>query len=380
MTVGLVVEIIGDASKLAGSLDGAQKKVGGFGAGISGSTLAMAGLAGAAVVAVGAIADMTKAASEDAAEAARLEAAVKAAGAAHGDYATQIDAAIAAGQAKAFSDTQSREALMSLVTATGDVNTATTLLTQAQDIARFANVDLATAADAVAKAQAGQDGPLAKLLPGLQKGATATDTLAAATAAAAGQADEFASSTEGQMAIAGDAFGELGETVGSVFLPIISEIVPILIPILQKFGELVKQVLPILIPLIKLAAQYFGIMFGILGKILDVIIKLVTWFADLVDGIADFLGKLGPLKAAGDIIGGIGGIIGGKSAAGSSGAPMVGTRAAGSSSASSITINVNTTGDGIEAEQAVVRALRRVTRINGGVIPAAGMRAGWVGG
>ena len=43
--------------------------------------------------------------------------------------------------------------------------------------------------------------------------------------------------------------------------------------------------------------------------------------------------------------------------------------------AGGITVQVFTTGDGIEAEQAVVRALRRVTRVNGGVIPA----SGWAG-
>ena len=108
---------------------------------------------------------------------------------------------------------------MSLVTATGDVTLATADLSAAQDIARFANIEyLATAADAVAKAHAGQDGALRKLMPGLEKGATAADTLAAATAGAASQADKYADSAPALPERGADAFSEVGETIETVFL------------------------------------------------------------------------------------------------------------------------------------------------------------------
>jgi hypothetical protein len=49
---------------------------------------------------------------------------------------------------------------------------------------------------------------------------------------------------------------------------------------------------------------------------------------------------------------------------------------AGSQSSGPTTINVFTTGDTIEAERAVVRALRRQTRLNAGVVPAFGWASG----
>ena len=121
-------------------------------------------------------------------------------------------------------------------------------------MARFANVDLAVAADAVAKANAGQATALAKLLPGLDKGATATETIANAQKLAAGQADLYANSTEGMAARNADALGELGETIGQAVLPILDALLPALIPIIQALGNLVTAVLPVLIPLIKLLA------------------------------------------------------------------------------------------------------------------------------
>ena len=256
------------------------------------------------------------------------------------------------------------------MTATGDVTTATGLLTQAQDIARFANVDLATAADAVAKAQAGQAGPLQKLIPGLAKGATATDTLAAASAAAAGQADLFANSSAGMSARTGDALGELSEEIGSVFLPILDAIIPALLPIISALGTLVRAILPILIPLIKVLATALGIVANVLSIVVGWLAKLVSWLSDAIGKVGDFLAKLNPLQ----------GIklpsLPFLSSSAASAAPAGVGRSAGRTvaPAAPASITIYTTGDGIEAEQAVVRALRRVTRINGGVIPAA---PGW---
>jgi hypothetical protein len=67
------------------------------------------------------------------------------------------------------------------------------------------------------------------------------------------------------------------------------------------------------------------------------------------------------------------------SGAGAGGGPSAGTFAATAGGGWAPTVNVYTTGDSIETEQAVVRALRRVTRINGGVIPARGWTPGALG-
>lgn len=367
MSVGLVVEIIGDASKLASELGKAEKDVGGFSSSIGGSALKVAAVAGAVGIAAAAIGTMTQAAAEDRAEQEKLAQAIKAAGAETATSNAQVEAAIALGQEKAFTDSETRDALTSLVTATGDVTTATALLSQAQDIARFAGVDLATAADAVAKAQAGSDGALRKLLPGLEKGATATDTLAAATARAAGQADLYAESSEGMQQRAGDSLGELSETIGEVFLPVLDAIIPALLPILKSLGELVKAILPALIPLVKLLAGALKIAADILVTIVGWLVKLVKWLGDAASAVGNFLDKINPLK--GLSLPSLPFLSASSAAAGVGARAVPGTT---SSSGSGVVVNVYTTADSIAAEQAVTRALRRVTRLNGGVVPAVG--------
>jgi hypothetical protein len=371
---------------------GSEKAKGALG-GISVESLAMGGavVAGAGV-AIAAIAGMTQAAAEDRDEQAKLEQAITAAGAATATSTDQVNAAIAASQARAFTDSETRDALQSLVTATGDVTSATALLSTAQDVARFAGVDLATASDAVAKAQAGNAGALAKLIPGLDKGTSATETLANAQKLAAGQAELFASSTEGQMQIANDSFSELGETVGSAFLPILDELVPAIIPIIQLLGELVTAVMPPLIAIIKIAVEAIKIIIGVLkqwldfvfsvygaigqkltpvlnalgpvldgvgkaiGGVVDWIQSLLKWIGDAIGAVGRFLDSLNPLKGIS---------LPNISLPFSAPAPaaVAATRGARSTRQAGVTtVTINTSAD----PEAVIRALKRWAGNNGG--------------
>lgn len=169
MPVGLVVDIKGDTSNLDSALDKSSGKVGGFGDVLGSLPIPALAVAGAVTGAAAAVIALTDAAAADRDEQEKLNTAIVAAGAAHGDYTAQVDAAIEAGQAKAFSDSEVRAGLEQLVTATGDVGQATDLLTLAQDVARKSGVSLEDASKAVAKAHAGQTGALEKLLPGMER-------------------------------------------------------------------------------------------------------------------------------------------------------------------------------------------------------------------
>lgn len=357
----LIVSIVGDASKLASSLGQADSKVSAFGKSIDLGVIAKgAALAGVVGIAANALYDMGKAAGEDRAEAAKLDQVIRAAGAATGDYTAQVESAITAGQDRAFTDTQTREALQSLVTATGSVTQSTALLATAQDVARFAGVDLATAADAIAKAQAGQDMQLARLIPGLAKGATATDTIANASKAAAGQADAFANSTEGQMARSSDAMAELGETIGSAVLPILDALLPALIPIIQALGKLVTAVLPVLIPLVKLLAGALGIVASAVAKVANFLADLITRAGQAIAAIGRFVDSLPDIPSINLPFGlaatsptglGVNG-LGANSRVGTGGGR------------GGVVVNVYG-GDPTRVEAAVARALRGYTRRNG---------------
>ena len=289
----IAVKIIGDVSGLNNAVGDASKGIKGMGGGIS-SVLspAMLGAAGAAVVAAAAIVDMTMAAAADRDEQAKLETAIKAAGAATGDYAASVDEAIRAGAALAFSDSEIRAGLEPLVQATGDVAAANALLATSQDVARLAGVSLETASKAVAKAHEGQGGALTRLMPALAGVEEGTDLVAEAQRLASGQADTFAKSTEGTLKKSGDAFGELQETIGSAFLPVLDELLPALIPIVETLGELLKVVIPPLTVVIRTVARAFALWMGHLLTIIDVIGDVMGAVRDLLKPLEDALGLL----------------------------------------------------------------------------------------
>ena len=372
MSLTLMVRFLADASQLT---DAATKAGGGVK--VLGKELDLgiiakgAAITGAVGIAVGAISDMTLAAAADRDAQAALATAMENSGANIDGWVEKVDAAIEKGQALAFSDDDIRDSMATLTAATGDVDKATADLAIAQDIARASGVDLATASDAVAKAHAGSDGALRKLLPGLEKGATAQDTIAAASKRAAGAADTYAKSTKGMGETGSIAFSELTETIGSVFLPILDALIPAILPILSAFGTLVKSLLPLLVPLIKLLGAALGIVAKVLVAVVDAVVKVVQWFAKLIKTVGDLLAKIGPLRAVGDFIGGIVGksaaaISPASAAAGPFGLSRIGaTPLAGSGSAGWSPVTIHAYGDPQLIESAVVRALRRYDRTNG---------------
>jgi hypothetical protein len=369
MPLGLTVPIKGDAKDLDKALKGASGGILGFG-GDLGSTALKATAVGAAIgTAAIALSEMTNAAAADQAQQAKLAAAIDAATGSHVDNTAAVDAAIAAGQDLAFTDDQTRDALQSLVTSTGDLTAATGLLGTAQDVARFAGVDLATAADAVAKANEGQDTALTRMLPGLEKGATATDTLANAQRLAAGQAAVYGATTEASQAKASDAMSELGETIGTALLPALDAILPALTPMIKSFGTLVSAVLPLLIPILKLLGVVLGLVAKSITEVVGQLVSLINWLMSAVKAVGDLLNKIGPLRELGKVVGGI---VGGLNASAVAltptgrGATTTASSSGGGGSAS-VVFNITATGDSLATERAVARALRRVTRINAGV-------------
>jgi phage-related protein len=375
--MALVVSITGDTKGLDAAVGSAGGTINAFGKSVDlGGIAKVTAFAGVAGIAVTAITAMTMAAAADRDEQVKLAATIANATGSTEDYTAATDAAIKAGQAKAFTDSETREALGTLITATKDMDAAQSRLTLVQDIAREANVSLATAADAVAKAHNGNATSLSKMLPGLTSSTDATEVLAAAQTQAAGAADTFAASSEGQMMRTSDSIGELTETIGSAFLPILDALLPALLPIIEALGEMITAVLPILTPMIKaagLAIQLFGeyIKFaaGLVADLLGAIQDMIKPIQDLLDELA----KLTQFELP-DIVGGITDALPGGILPFSAGTPEgpsgATTRSPGSQAASGggggVTINI--VGDPATVERTVVRALRTYTRRNGAFV------------
>ena len=351
--VGLVVGITGDTSGLNSALGDAGKGVKGFG-GISLATAAkVTVVAGVVVMAAEALWELGKAADADRTEQAKLIKVIEEAGAATGDYMAQVDAAIAQGQEKAFSDSETRAALQSLVTATGDVTAATGMLTGAQDLARFSNVSLEVAADALAKAHSGNDKALRTLVPGLIKGASATDTIADATRRASGQADIFAASAEGGAMKAADGFSELGETVGELVLPLMDALIPVIITIVKALTSVVKAILPVLIPALKILGKWWMFIAEAISGVVGWVMKLISWLSNVLRPIGQVIDALAALNPFGDLI---------KMVTGGPGTMGTGT---GGPGGGSMNVVINIHGDPAVIERTVVHALSDYTRRNG---------------
>ena len=91
----------------------------------------------------------------------------------------------------------------------------------------------------------------------------------------------------------GQAFDELTETIGAVFLPIMDEVVPALLPIIELLGELIKGLLPLLKPVIMIAV-------GGIKILIEVLMKVIGFLNDVVGavkGVIDWVGKMVDIAA-----------------------------------------------------------------------------------
>lgn len=357
MAIPLVIAIIGDTTKLAAGLGTAGKQVSAFGRTIDvGGVAKMAAFAGGAAIVVTGLLELADAAAQDVAEAAALEQAVTAAGGAIGSWKTDIDEAIAAGQALAFTDTQIRDALTPLVGVLGSVEAATGSLALAEDLARLKKIDLSVAAAAVAKAEAGQGAALAKLVGGMESGLSSTEILAEAQRRAAGQAKTYGASTAGAAERNGIAMAEMGESIGALLLPVLDALVPALLPVISALTEIMAAILPVLIPLFSRVGSVLGVVGGVIARVARAIADLIGWLSDAIATVGDFVASLGPVQAIGDLLGNLfgPGILGGPGGGGTGGGTTAGP-------GNALTIHVNG-GD----PEAVVRAIVRWTGSNGG--------------
>ena len=141
----------------------------------------------------------------------------------------------------AMADDQLRPALANLVRATGSLELSQKAMAVTADLATAKNIDMETASTAVAKALAGQTAALVKLDPSLKdlidKSSSADDILKALNNTVGGAAEAFANTAEGGAKNFGIAMGELQESIGKVFLPIMKKMLPILNNVANYMAE-----------------------------------------------------------------------------------------------------------------------------------------------
>lgn len=247
------------------------KSSGGIMSGLKGVAVgAAAGIAGA-LVGVGVAA--VGAAKENEVAGARLQAVLKANVKGWDGSTEAIDRANAAGVAKGFNDDQLTDAMSSLVTRTGDVGKATDLLAQSEDLARLKGIDVGTAANIIGKVYSGNTGVLARYGIAVDKGASSHEALAAIQKAAAGQADSYAKTSQGQWDTFDSSLQAVLATVGTALLPILSTLAGIattvLLPAVQAIGDFLGMVLSPILDIIGGKAGGFGDTLSGIGEMIQ---------------------------------------------------------------------------------------------------------------
>lgn len=252
----------------------------------------------------------TQAAAEDAQQQVMLATTMRNTAAATNEQIASTERWITA-QGKAFgiADDQLRPALASLVTATGDVTKAQSLAGVAMDIAAAKGIDVETAANALSKAYAGSTTSLGKMLPGIDKAVLASGDFAAIQAEVArivgGQAAKAADTEAGARAKANVALNEAIESLGTSFLPIMTDVTNMIttkvVPAIQRFADWFGK----LDQGTKQGILGFGVFLAALGPVVSILGAGVKGFGLLTGGI------LGTYKATAKAVGGVKNLVDG---------------------------------------------------------------------
>jgi len=130
--------------------------------------------------------------------------------------------------AAGIADDKLRPAFSNLLRATGSVTLSQKGLTAAMDLSVATGRDLDTVSLAVGKALNGQTTALFKMLPGLKgvvdEGSSAEEVLAAINSQVGGAAQANTKTFAGSLQRLKVIFGEMVETVGAAFLPILTQV------------------------------------------------------------------------------------------------------------------------------------------------------------
>jgi len=253
-------------TSVAKSADDADKKMtaAGQSAGGLGSKLGgVASIAGGFIVAQGItqmggyLMDAAKGAAADEQATMRLQQTLKNLGGDYDGNLAKVNAAIAAGEKLAFTDDDVRDSFQFLANATGDADEALKRQTVAMDLARGANIPLATATKMVGKVNEENVEAFRKLGIVIGDNATEADALAAVQAKYAGQSSEYASSTAGQFEVAQIRMAEAQETIGGALLPAMTGLATIMSSVLPPAFALLSVAIDGVVSAIGFVVEHF---------------------------------------------------------------------------------------------------------------------------
>jgi len=295
----LAVKIGVDTGDLNKGLGDAEKKMGSFSDGFLKHSKAIGmGMTVAGGAIVGALGMAMKAAADEEVGIERLRVAMGNVGLAYDDANGSLEKWInSQQQSTAFADDQQREALSGLVVATGDLTKAQGLLSTAMDVARWKNMDLQTASELLMKVYAGDMGMLKRYGIIVTEGATATEALAQMQKMAAGQAEAYAKTAAGQMALLKNNIGDVMEGIGGALIPMLTDLFKQIQPVLETVKEWISEN-PGLTKTIVIVVAALGGLMMVLGPLLMVLPGIIAALPILGVAFAALTGPVGIIIAA----------------------------------------------------------------------------------
>jgi hypothetical protein len=228
--------------------------------------------------------------------------------------ASAMEESVSAGRRLGFTGDEMRASLSRLVTVTKSKEQATRDAALAEDVARAKGIDLETATNIVTKAQLGNVGALKKLgieVPAVtaavdalkashtkatpeqmaaakaaDKQATATAALAAIQKSAQGQAEAYAGTMEGSLAVAGTEVEGIQERLGQTLNQIVAAVLPPLVKglgvVSDVFGQLAQAAAPFVAQVVDLAGQWMAALADAFNQIVAAVQPLMPVIAKFV--------------------------------------------------------------------------------------------------
>ena len=176
------------------------------------------------------------------------------------------------GRLLGITDDELRPVLGRLAKATGSVEDAQKLATQAMDIAASTGKPLATVTASLEKAYGGNLAALAKLAPEyrqmIKDGASFEDVMAAISVTTGGAATDAANTASGQFKRLGVALAETKESIGAALLPAIEAV----LPFLTAMGDWAQNNTPVFLAVV-------GVVGGLALAIVATNLAMTIWAA-----------------------------------------------------------------------------------------------------
>lgn len=170
----------------------------------------------------GLLKDAAAAAADDAASQIQLKVAIENTGESWGFYEAAVEGAAKGAERLGFADETARRSLALLTAQTGDASEAQERFAIAMDLSRGTGMDLSTAARLVGKISEENTAVLARYGIQLSKNATEQEALAEIMARFGGQAEAYGNSAAGSFDRFNIAIKNIGESIGSLLLPLMT--------------------------------------------------------------------------------------------------------------------------------------------------------------